>query len=106
MILLKPIIKELGSIFNNLSINKIKSRKGRKIEYLEFIFDAEKRIHSKQQPKMTDVSKEPHVRSREKTPNWLNKSRDMREVQSEKYDQDLEYNRKEFLKQLEKDWEE
>ena len=26
----------------------------------------------------------------------------MREVQSEKYDQDLEYNRKEFLKQLEK----
>jgi len=28
----------------------------------------------------------------------------MREVQSEKYDQDLEYNRKEFLKQLEKDW--
>lgn len=30
----------------------------------------------------------------------------MREVQSENYDQDLEYNRKEFLKQLEKDWEE
>lgn len=50
--------------------------------------------------------KEPHGRSREKTPNWLNKSRNMREVQSEKYDQDLEYNRKEFLKQLEKDWEE
>ena len=50
--------------------------------------------------------KEPQGRSREKTPNWLNKSRDMREVQSEKYDQDLEYNRKEFLKQLEKDWEE
>ncbi|MEJ7365919.1 replication protein Rep, partial [Staphylococcus epidermidis] len=36
---LKPISKELTPIFNNLNINKIKSRKGRKIEYLEFIFD-------------------------------------------------------------------
>ncbi|HGN7442370.1 hypothetical protein [Staphylococcus hominis] len=43
------------------------------------------------------------MRSREKTPNWLNKSRNMREIQSEEYVQDLEYNRKGFLKQLEKD---
>ena len=41
---LKPIIKELGSIFNNLNINKVKARKGRKIEFLEFIFDSEKRL--------------------------------------------------------------
>lgn len=47
--------------------------------------------------------KELYVRSREKTPNWLNKSRNMREIQSEEYVQDLEYNRKGFLKQLEKD---
>ena len=47
--------------------------------------------------------KKPYVRSREKTPNWLNKSRNMREVQSEEYNQDLEYDRKGFLKQLEKD---
>ncbi|MEJ7195234.1 RepB family plasmid replication initiator protein, partial [Staphylococcus epidermidis] len=42
---LAPIIKELGFIFNNLNINKIKAKKGRKIEWLEFIFDAEKCIH-------------------------------------------------------------
>ena len=44
---LKPIINELSSIFNNLNINKIKAKKGRKIEWLEFTFDAEKRIHNK-----------------------------------------------------------
>ena len=38
---LAPIIKELGFIFNNLHINKIKAKKGRKIEWLEFTFDAE-----------------------------------------------------------------
>ncbi|MBV5134050.1 replication initiation protein [Staphylococcus epidermidis] len=100
---LAPIIKELGSIFNNLNINKIKSKKGRKIEWLEFTFDAEKRIHNKRQPQRA-VGKQ-HVRSREKTPKWLNNSRDMREVQSEEYDQDLENERKAFLKQLEKNWE-
>ena len=100
---LAPIIKELGFIFNNLNINKIKSKKGRKIEWLEFTFDAEKRIHNKRQPQRA-IGKQ-HVRSREKTPKWLNNSRDMREVQSEEYDQDLENERKAFLKQLEKNWE-
>ncbi|HID9439984.1 TPA: hypothetical protein ACXJQT_003700 [Clostridioides difficile] len=38
---LTPIINELSFIFNNLNINKIKSKKGRKIEWLEFTFDAE-----------------------------------------------------------------
>lgn len=39
-----------------------------------------------------------HVRSREKTPKWLNNSRNMRDVQSEEYDQDLENERKAFFK--------
>ncbi|MGX0010339.1 plasmid replication initiation protein [Staphylococcus epidermidis] len=35
-----------------VSINP-KSKKGRKIEWLEFTFDAEKRIHNKRQPQKT-----------------------------------------------------
>src|SRR5699024_7531926 len=46
---LKPIIQELSFIFSNLRINKIKAKKGRKIEWLEFTFTPEKRIHSKRQ---------------------------------------------------------
>ncbi|MBM6147236.1 RepB family plasmid replication initiator protein [Staphylococcus epidermidis] len=68
---LKPIINELSSIFNNLNINKIKAKKGRKIEWLEFTFDAEKRIHNKRQPQMTNVGKQRQYISREKTPRWL-----------------------------------
>ena len=54
---LKPISKELTPIFNNLNINKVKAKKGRKIEYLEFIFDAEKRIYNKRQPQITNIGK-------------------------------------------------
>lgn len=50
---LTPIINELSFIFKNLNINKIKSKKGRKIEWLESTFDAEKRIHNKRQPQKT-----------------------------------------------------
>ncbi|MEB5794060.1 replication initiation protein [Staphylococcus hominis] len=103
---LKPIIKELGSIFNNLNINKIKSRKGRKIEYLEFIFDAEKRIHSKRQPQMKDIGKQKQFISREKTPQWLKERSYHQEIQNEEYDPQFEEKRKEFSKQLEVDWEE
>lgn len=103
---LKPIIKELGSIFNNLNINKIKSRKGRKIEYLEFIFDAEKRIHSKRQPQMKDIGKQKQFISREKTPQWLKERSYHQEIQNEEYDSQFEEKRKEFSKQLEVDWEE
>ena len=63
---LAPIIKELGFIFNNLNINKIKAKKGRKIECLEFTFDAEKRIHSKRQPQMANIGKSRQYMSREK----------------------------------------
>jgi len=34
----KPIVKELSSIFENLKIKKIKAKKSRRIEYLEFTF--------------------------------------------------------------------
>ncbi|RIO69663.1 RepB family plasmid replication initiator protein, partial [Mammaliicoccus sciuri] len=70
---LKPIIKELGFIFKNLNINKIKAKKGRKIELLEFNFTPEKRIHSKRQPKITSDSKKKQSISREMTPEWLKK---------------------------------
>ncbi|SKU72554.1 replication protein [Mycobacteroides abscessus subsp. abscessus] len=70
---LNPIIKELSTIFKNLHINKIKAKKGRKIEWLEFTFDAEKRIHNKRQPQpqMANIDKPRQYISREKTPKWL-----------------------------------
>lgn len=103
---LTPIIKELGFIFINLHINKIKARKGRKIEYLEFTFDAEKRIHSKRQPQMKDIGKQKQFISREKTPQWLKERSYHQEIQNEEYDPQFEEKRKEFSKQLEVDWEE
>ena len=68
---LKPIIKELGFIFKNLTINKIKAKKGRKIEWLEFTFEPEKRIHSKRQPEIANVGKKTQNINREMTPEWL-----------------------------------
>lgn len=103
--LLKPIINELSSIFNNLHINKIKAKKGRKIEWLEFTFDAEKRIHSKRQPQMTNIGKSRQYISREKTPKWLEERTYEKQTQNE-YDPQLEKEREAFLKQLQTDWEE
>ncbi|MGC9678513.1 replication initiation protein [Staphylococcus warneri] len=102
---LAPIIKELGFIFNNLNINKIKAKKGRKIEWLEFTFDAEKRIHSKRQPQMADIGKSRQYISREKTPKWLEERTYEKQTQNE-YDPQLEKEREAFLKQLQADWEE
>ncbi|WP_210144510.1 RepB family plasmid replication initiator protein, partial [Staphylococcus sp. GDY8P94P] len=67
----KPIINELGFIFKDLNINKISAKKSRKIEWLEFTFEPEKRIHSKRQPDMANVGKPKHNTSREMTPEWL-----------------------------------
>lgn len=44
---LKPIINELSYIFKALKIHKVRAKKGRKIEYLEFIFEPENRIYNK-----------------------------------------------------------
>ncbi|MEN1895638.1 replication initiation protein [Staphylococcus nepalensis] len=67
----KPIIEELGFIFKELNINKIKAKKGRKIEWLEFSFEPEKRIHSKRQPNMSNIDKSNNYINREMTPKWL-----------------------------------
>ncbi len=104
---LAPIIKELGFIFNNLHINKIKAKKGRKIEWLEFTFDAEKRIHSKRQPKMANVAQPKQYISREKTPKWLherNQSNTTREMTEEEKAL-LKEQQQAFRQQLELDWE-
>lgn len=104
---LAPIIKELGFIFNNLHINKIKAKKGRKIEWLEFTFDAEKRIHSKRQPKMANVAQPKQYISREKTPKWLhernqsNTTRKMTEEEKALFKEQQQA----FRQQLELDWE-
>lgn len=104
---LTPIINELGFIFNNLNINKIKAKKGRKIEWLEFTFEAEKRIHSKRQNQMTRVDQSRQFISREKTPKWLyernqsNKSKSMTEEEKALFKQEQQA----FRQQLRLDWE-
>ncbi|HCY3057999.1 TPA: RepB family plasmid replication initiator protein [Staphylococcus aureus] len=100
----KPIIIELGSIFNNLTINKIKAKKGRKIEWIEFTFDAEKRIHNKRQPQMSKIDKSRQYVRREKTPKWLEERSYEKQPQKD-YDPQLEKGREDFLKQLELNWE-
>lgn len=102
---LTPIIRELSTIFNNLKINKIKAKKGRKIEWLEFTFEAEKRIHSKRHPQTNNTSKTKHMISCEKTPKWLEERTYEKTTQNE-YDPQLEQEREAFLKQLKVNWEE
>ena len=70
-----PIINELSSIFKNLNINKVKAKKGRKIEWLEFTFEPEKRIHSKRQPEMANIGKHKQNINREMTPEWLERKK-------------------------------
>ncbi len=103
---LTPIIKELSPIFNNLNINKIKAKKGRKIEWLEFIFDPEKRIHNKRQPQMTNVGKQRQYINREKTPEWLNEGRLGQSQEIHNEDTKLKQDREAFQRQLEEKWEE
>ena len=99
-------MNELALIFPNLQINKIKAKKGRKIEWLEFTFEPEKRIHSKKAP---ETSKPHHYKNshinREKTPKWL-AYRDLNnDYMKDKTDEQLEADRKAFQEQLQKDWE-
>ncbi|MDT0729205.1 RepB family plasmid replication initiator protein [Staphylococcus epidermidis] len=103
---LKPIVTELNATFNNLHINKIKAKKGRKIEWLEFIFDPEKRIHNKRQPQMTNVGKQRQYINREKTPEWLNEGRLGQSQEIHNEDSKLRQDREAFQRQLEEKWEE
>ncbi|MBE9452437.1 RepB family plasmid replication initiator protein, partial [Enterococcus faecalis] len=103
---LTPIIKELSMIFNNLHISKIKAKKGRKIEWLEFTFDSEKRIHNKRQPQMTNIGKSHQYINREKTPKWLDEKiyKQYQELHNE--DAKLKQDREAFQRHLEEKWEE
>ena len=100
---LSPIIKELGFIFKNLSINKIKVKKGRKIEWLEFTFDAEKRIHNKRQPQIANGNYSRQYINCEKTPKWLEERTYEKQTQNA-YDPQLAQEREAFLKQLKVEW--
>lgn len=96
----KPIINELGFIFKDLNINKISAKKSRKIEWLEFTFEPEKRIHSKRQPDMANVGKPKHNTSRELTPEWLkNKQHEQSNSETLEY---TEEERRAFLEKMNK----
>lgn len=73
---LKPILSELSNVFTDLKINKVKAKKGRKIEKIEFTFAPEKRLNIKTttQPKKSNKRSNKNnsrVESRELTPRWL-----------------------------------
>ena len=102
---LKPIVTELNTIFNNLHINKIKAKKGRKIEWLEFIFDAEKCIHSKRKPERQDKIMSKRYSSREKTPKWLEKKEYTQSHKIYNEDTKLRQDREAFQRQLKEKWE-
>lgn len=97
---LSPILKELGFIFKDLMINKIKAKKSRKIEWLEFTFEPEKRIHSKRQTDMVSIGKSKQNISREMTPEWLkNKNYSSINYKATEY---TEEERQAFLKRMNK----
>ena len=102
---LTPIIRELSTIFSNLKINKIKAKKGRKIEWLEFIFDAEKCIHSKRKPERQDKIMSKRYSSREKTPKWLEKNIYTQSHKIYNEDTKLRQDREAFQRQLKEKWE-
>ena len=101
---LKPIIKELVPIFPNLEINKIKAKKGRSIEYLEFTFDSEKRIHSKKQPYARKQKRKSPMINREKTPKWLENPNYQETTSKPDIDKSFEKDRERFLEQLKQNW--
>lgn len=100
----KPILKELGFVFRNLHINKIKGKNNRKIEWLEFIFEKENRINSKKDYQLNQENKSSKPASkrnkkafnREKTPLWLNNDEYMKQIKEEieKDEQDIEFQKK------------
>ncbi|HAC5789039.1 TPA_asm: RepB family plasmid replication initiator protein [Listeria monocytogenes] len=102
----KPIINELSMIFKNLSINKIKAKKGRKITAIEFTFIPEQRINLKTLPSKHKKPKGSNVISKEKTPKWLQerKKTPKTTIKSQEEEKILEQKRQEFYKKLEENW--
>lgn len=69
---LAPIVNELGKVFSDLKVNKIRAKKGRKIEKIEFTFTPEKRIKVNSKSVYPNKSKKKNeVKSIELTPEWL-----------------------------------
>lgn len=97
-----PIVNELVPIFSDLRINKIKAKKGRKIEWLEFVFDPEKRIHTKSQFTQKQRKPSKQTYSREKTPEWLNNPELSKDDVN---DPKLAEDRARFEQQLKDQWE-
>jgi len=83
---------------------KTKSKKERKIEYLEFTFDAEKRIHNKPQPQMT-IGKSHQYINRKKTPKWLGDKIYKQSQELHNEDAKLRQDWEAFQRQLEEKWE-
>ncbi|OEK58904.1 replication initiation protein [Staphylococcus equorum] len=94
---LTPIATELENVFSNLQINKVKAKKGRKIEKIEFTFTPEKRINLKNQ---SQGNKNKNVKSKEMTPEWLTNPEKYQE--NEKQDNSAEFfeERRKFLDEL------
>ncbi|KIX90366.1 hypothetical protein TP70_08030, partial [Staphylococcus microti] len=90
---LTPIINELGFIFQNLNINKIQTKKSRKIEWLEFTFEPEKRLHNESHTQIKKVNNVKHTKE------ILNDGYSQSE-----HDPQLEKDRAAFLKLLREDW--
>lgn len=86
-VIFNPIVKELGGLFNDLHINKIKAKKGRKIEYVEFVFEPEKRIHSnKQRPEANHQPYKNRYQRNEPVPQWLLEGKHLKRNPNPTYD--------------------
>ncbi|MFM0831996.1 replication protein Rep, partial [Staphylococcus epidermidis] len=72
---------------------------------LEFIFDAEKCIHSKRKPERQDKIMSKRYSSREKTPKWLEKKEYTQSHKIYNEDTKLRQDREAFQRQLKEKWE-
>lgn len=102
--ILKPISDELRYVFPNLQINKIKAKKGRKIAYIEFVFDPEQRIESKKQPDKARKPKNKRLQSRELTPEWLENREQPQHNEKNPSSVPTDEERKAFLEHLKERW--
>lgn len=102
--ILKPISDELRYVFPNLQINKIKAKKGRKIAYIEFVFDPEQRIESKKQPDKVQKPKNKRNQSREMTPEWLENREQTQPNETYTSNVATDEEREAFLQHLKERW--
>src|SRR5699024_3122678 len=94
---LNPIVSELNHVFSDLKVNKIKAKKGRKIEKIEFTFTPEKRVNLKTQ---SQFNKNKKGKNRVKTPDWLDNPEKYRSHDNAELDPELLEKRKELMEKL------